>query len=1023
MSFQSLPSSHAHARDTFPASAALERALKQTVRGEVRFDAGARALYATDSSNYRQVPIGLVIPLDESDVAATIAACREAGAPILPRGAGTSLAGQCCNAAVVLDFSKYMHRVLEIDAGRRRARVEPGTILDHLRAAAEPYGLTFGPDPATHDRCTIGGMIGNNSCGVHSVLAEFYGPGPRTEHSVEALEVLTYDGARFRVDATSDADFQDVLRAGGRRAEIYGGLRDLRDRYARLIRRRFPDIPRRVSGYTLPELLPENGFHVARALVGSESTCAIVLEAEVTLMPRHPERALLVLGYPSVFEAGDHVPEIRRHRPIGIEGMDDVLVDAVRSKGLDAGGLRFLPDGRGWLLVEFGGQTAAEAADRARGVMAMLRRRLRPPSMRLLEATDAQARLWHIRESGLGATSFVPGERDTWEGWEDSAVAPDRIGDYLRDLRALLDRYGYARALYGHFGQGCVHTRIDFQLATAPGIERFRAFTREAAELVVHRHGGALSGEHGDGQARGDLLHVMYGAEGVEAFRAFKAIWDPEGRLNPGKVVDALPRDRALRLGADYPPPSPATHFAYREDEGDFTRAALRCVGVGKCRRTEGGTMCPSFMVLREEAHSTRGRAHLLFEMLQGDVVDEGWRSEAVKEALDLCLSCKACKGECPVNVDIATYKAEFLAHYYEGRRRPLRAYLFGMIDRWARLASHVPTLVNAGAQIPGVAGLAKRIAGIAPARDLPRFARTTFREWFAGRPAPSGDGAPVMFWVDTFNEHFHPDTARAAVEVLETAGCHIEIPAVPVCCGRPLYDFGMLDRARAYLVRVLDVLRPALRADRPVIVLEPSCASVFRDELPNLLPDDEDARRLAAQVVPLDVFLLRQGALETWPRLDGRAVVHGHCHRKAVEGMQPQRDALAALGLDVTVLDAGCCGMAGAFGFEREKYEVSRAAGERVLLPAVREAPAGTLIVADGFSCREQIAQLSGRRAVHVADVLRFALDGGTGEQPETRALGADAGRRRSARVGAIGLIGAGVLIAGAVARLTRPS
>jgi len=994
-------------------SATLLGELARTVRGEVRFDAGSRALYATDASNYRQVPIGVVVPRDADDVTATLAAARRFGAPVLPRGGGTSLAGQCCNVAVVLDFSKAMHRLHALDVDGRRACVEPGLVLDTLREAAAPHALTFGPDPSTHNHCTLGGMIGNNSCGVHSVLTEFYGPGARTSDNLERLDVLTYDGHRLVVGPTSDAELQAIVAAGGRRGEIYGQLRMLRDRYADEIRRRFPMIPRRVSGYDLTALLPEHGFNVARALAGSEGTCVTILEATVTLVANPPARSLLVLGYPSVYEAGDHVPEIRQHRPIGLEGMDDRLVDDMIKKRLHPHDVKLLPDGGGWLLVEFGGATKQESDARAQDLMDVLRRAGAPPTMKLFDDPDQEHVIWTVRESGLGATARVPGEKDTWEGWEDSSIPPERLGAYLRDLRALFDRFGYACALYGHFGQGCVHTRIDFDLVTAEGIRRFRAFLDAAADLVLS-HGGSLSGEHGDGQSRAELLEKMYGPTLVRAFREFKAIWDPEGLMNPGKIVDPYRITDNLRLGTTYAPRRPRTHFRFSEDDGALARASLRCVGVGECRRERGGVMCPSYRVTHEEQHSTRGRARLLWEMLQGEVLRDGWRDRHVREALDLCLACKGCKSDCPMNVDMATYKAEFLSHYYAGRLRPRAAYAMGLIHWWARAAALAPGLANALASAPGAGALLKAVAGIAPARRLPRFASQTFSQWFRRRPVRAG-GRRVILWPDTFNDHFFPRTARNAVEVLEAAGCRVELPRAGLCCGRPLYDWGMLDLARRQLRRILDVLRDDIRAGVPVIVLEPSCAAVFRDELLGLFPDDEDARRLAAQTLLLGEFVARQVPAEGLPRLRGRALVQVHCHQHAVLDRNADDTVLRRLGLDVDVLDAGCCGMAGSFGFERGHYDVSVAVGEHAVLPAVRAAAADTLIVADGFSCREQIEQTAGRRTLHLADVLHLALGGpDDARTPDVEA--ADGHRLRvalPAAVTAAVLVSAGVLMA----------
>ena len=950
----------------------LEKELRRRTRAEVRFDAKHRALYSTDSSNYRQVPIGVVLPTDSEDVVETLRVCREHGAPVLTRGAGTSLAGQCCNVAVVLDLSKSLNRVLEVDPERKVARVEPGAILDDLRRAAHVHELTFGPDPATHEYCTLGGMIGNDSCGVHSVMAAFEGEGARTADQIVEMEVVAGDGFRMRVGRTSAEDLARIVAEGGRRGEIYAALAKLREDYGDLIRKRFPNIPRRVSGYNLPYLLAENGFHVARALAGSEGTCVTILEATVRLLPDPKARTLLVAGFDDVAAAADFVPQALVYRPIGLEGFDERLVEDTRAIGilpLDSG---VLPAGKGWLLVEFGGDSKEESDAKAR----RLAGEIRGARAEAKVFTDPREtwQVWRIRESALGATAHAPGRPLTWEGWEDSAVPPEKLGGYLRDLRRLYEKYGYQGDFYGHFGQGCLHTRIDFDLQTRPGVAKFRSFLDEAADLVVS-YGGSLSGEHGDGQARAELLPKMYGPELVEAFRKFKRIWDPDGRLNPGKVVDAHPITANLRQQAGSGAIAPRTEFAYREDGGSFPRALLRCVGVGKCRRPEGGTMCPSYMVTREEEHSTRGRARLLFEMLAGETISSGWKSDEVREALDLCLACKGCKSDCPVGVDMATYKAEFLSRYWKGRLRPRSAYAFGLIPWWAQIASRAPGLANFFTQTPGLSSLMRLAAGMDPRRKIPRFARRSFRSSFASRLPPSASRPPVLLFPDTFNNFFRPQTARAAVEVLEEAGLRVEIPKRILCCGRPLYDYGMLGLARKFLHAVMDGLRGEIRAGIPIVVLEPSCAAVFRDELVGLFPEDQDAKRLSSQTYVLSEFLLRKAPDWRPGKLARPAIVQGHCHQRAIMGMADEEEILRQLAVDFSPLDSGCCGMAGAFGFQRgERCDVSLQCGERVLLPEVRRASAETLIIADGFSCREQIAQATGREALHLAEILRMA-------------------------------------------------
>ena len=999
----------------------LSADLARVVRGEVRFDRGSRALYATDGSNYRQPPIGVVIPRDADDVVRAVEVCRAHQAPIFGRGGGTSLAGQCCNVAVVFDFSKYMNRVLDIDPSRRVARVQPGTILDDLRHAAEKHGLTFGPDPSTHNHCTLGGMIGNNSCGVHSVMAQFAGTGPRTSDQVEWLDILTYDGARMTVGATSDEGCEAIVKEGGRRGAIYAELRHLRDHYQHDLRNGMPHLPRRVSGYNVDALLPEHGFNIAHALVGSESTCVLVLEAMVRLIPNPKARCLVVLGYPSVYEAADHVPEIMRHRPIGCEGMDDKLVKDIESIGYESEVLTILPEGNGFLLVEFGGDSKQDAAALARAMLTELERLPGAPTTKVFDDPAEEKKVWKVREAGLGATAHVDRDRPTWEGWEDAAVPPDRLGTYLRAFQKLLDAHGLHGDLYGHFGQGCVHTRINFDLETADGVRQYRAFVEAAADLVITL-GGSLSGEHGDGQSRGELLSKMYGPEVMAAFHEFKTIWDPQWKMNPGKIIDAYRLDENLRLGTTYDPPAVKTHFHFPNEDGSFAKATLRCVGVGECRRLEGGTMCPSFRVTREEMHSTRGRAHLLFEMLEGEPLKGGWQDEHVKEALDLCLACKGCKGECPVSVDMATYKSEFLSHYYEEHRRPVTAYAFGLIHWWARLASFMPRTVNVITHTPGLREIAKLAAGMPLARDVPAFAPQTFQDWFRRRPRPdTADRPHVILWPDTFNNHFHPRTAIAAVHVLERAGFHVDVPVRSLCCGRPLYDYGMLALAKVWLRDILQALGPQIKAGIPVVGLEPSCVAVFRDEMKEMLPANEDAKRLSRQTFTLSEFLEQKADRFRYPALHRKAIVHGHCHHKAIMKMVDDTKVLDAMGLEYEMLDSGCCGMAGSFGFERKHYDVSMQVGELVVLPAVRRASKDTLLVADGFSCREQIAQATDRRALHLAEVLQMAMDDGpsgpSGDYPERTWVADYAAEARSTSRRALMALGVGAALLACVA------
>ena len=980
-------SSHAKPVDVFQPAVELEKELKQVIRGEVRFDRGSRALYATDGSNYRQIPIGLVVPRDEADVIAAVEACRKYGAPVLARGAGTSLAGQCCNVAVVLDFTKYMNQILELNIGSKFARVQPGVVLDSLRNRAEAHNLTFAPDPSTHNRCTIGGMIGNNSCGTHSLL------GGKTVDNVEELRILLYDGSQMTVRAATEAELAEIIGQRGRRAEIYSKLHTIRENYSSLIRARFPQIPRRVSGYNLDELLPERGFNVARALVGTEGTCAIVLEAKLKLIHSPQNRALVGLGYRDAFFAADHVPEILQFHPIGLEGFEGSIVDGLQRKG--APNLELLPEGRGILLVEFGSDDPNEARHLATQLIDRLKHVSDAPSSRLYSESEAR-KVWQIREAGPRAAAFAPGAPAEWEGWDDAAVAPEKLGAYLRDIRKLMNEYHYRGAFYGHFGHGCVHMRVSFDLESENGIRKYAEFIERAADLVVG-YGGSLSGEHGDGQSRAQLLPKMFGPELVKAFGEFKAAWDPDNKLNPHKVVDAYLPTENLRLGADYKPLEPSTHFKFPDDDGSFAKATLRCIGLGACRKTDSGAMCPSYMATLEETHSTRGRAHMLFEMLQGEVLGGGWEDEHVKEALELCLSCKACKSECPANVDIATYKAEFLSHYYEKKRRPLSAYVFGLVNLWASIGSLIPGIANFFSHAPGSRHLLQRVLGLATQRQLPRLAPMSFRQWVRrNRPSIFGEGmslqsAPhngrqVVLWVDTFNNYFRPETCRAALEVLEATGFEVTCSRRPLCCGRPLYDFGMLEKAKNNLRQIMSALGPSIDVGLPIVILEPSCASVFRDELHSLFPSDERAGRLRKQTFLLSEFLQNHAPGYVPPPLSRKVILHGHCHHKALMKINDEESLLRKMGVDLQSLDSGCCGMAGPFGFQKDKFEISQTIGERVLLPAVRRAAPDTLVVADGFSCREQIVQGAGRPAMHLAEILKMALERGNSSEQASR-------------------------------------
>ncbi|MGI9062780.1 MAG: FAD-binding and (Fe-S)-binding domain-containing protein [Pseudonocardiaceae bacterium] len=903
-------------------SVELGRALRAAVRGEVGTDAGTRALYATDASNYRVPPRAVVLPRCVDDVAAVVSLCREQGVPLTARGAGTSVAGNAIGPGVVLDFSRHLDAVLDVDAGSRTARVQPGVVLDALQAAAAPHGLRFGPDPSTHARCTLGGMIGNNACGTHSVA---WGT---TAASVESLDLLLADGSRLTAAAGALPPAVDAVT----RAELG------------LIRTALPDWPRRVSGYGLQHLLPEHGPHLGRALTGSEGTCGVLLAATVRLVEIPAAVALLVLGFPDAPAAADAVPGLLPHGPLTVEGFEVALLDVLRSRGLP---VAELPAGRAWLLVEFGGATQAEALAAAQAVAADAGR----PHLLVADAGHQRA-LWRIREAGAGLATRLPDGAEAWPGWEDAAVPPQRLGSYLREFAALLAEHRQQGSVYGHFGEGCVHVRTDADLLTAPGRRDFRAFLEQAADLVV-AHGGSLSGEHGDGRARSELLPRMYPPGVLDLFARFKGSFDPGGLLNPGVLVDPRPLDADLRphRARDRP-----VLLALHADGGSIAGAARRCVGVGACRELDGpGVMCPSFQVTRDEQHSTRGRAHLLQEMLDGSLITDGWRSREVLDSLDLCLACKACASDCPVGVDMATYKAEFLHQHYRGRFRPRWHHALGSLPVAARLAALAPSVANAAAP------LFARLGGVSTSRPLPRFARYRRPELPAG-PAPRGE---VLLWPDTFTRAFDPQVVHAAVRVLSAAGFAVRLPRGVACCALTWIATGQLRVARWVLRRTV----ATLAGDLPVVGLEPSCTATLRSDLLELLPDDPAAATLAARVRTLAEVLTQRAPDWVPPRVDRPAVAQVHCHQHAVLGYAADEVLLDAAGVSLTRA-SGCCGLAGGFGYQRGHEEMSAALVERSLAPAVRAAPNG-LVLADGFSCRRQVEQATGRRAVHLAELL----------------------------------------------------
>jgi FAD/FMN-containing dehydrogenase/Fe-S oxidoreductase len=950
-------------------SPALERALKERIRGEVRFDAKSRLLYSTDASIYQILPLGVVVPRDVEDVQAAARIAAEEGVPLLPRGGGTALAGQAVAAAVVLDFSKYMHRILEIDPDSRRARVEPGVRLDRLNRAARPYGLQFGPDPATIRQCALGGMIGNNACGARSVV---YG---KTIDHVHTLDCVLADGGCAHFGPMRRGE---IGAAPGREGELARQMQQLLEPHRQMVLERYPDVPRRVSGYNFDALLTEEDeINLARLIVGSEGTLATVVQAELGLVPLPSSRGLVLLAFRDRYASMDAVPMILPEQNLSaLEVVDDRIIRSARQLHEFRDAVALVPeDTRGMLIVELTGETPDEVRGRVADFAARAAGFPGSPHVGTYLEPAEQDRAWALRRAGLGLLYRTIGDVKPLPFVEDTGVPPERLGEYTRRFDAIVEKHGTTTGFFGHAGQGCLHIRVDLNVKKGEDVRRMHAIAREVAELVVE-FGGSLSGEHGDGLARSEFLPLMFGPEIMELHRATKRIFDPDGRMNPGKIVDAPPMSENLRFGEAYAASAPETFYDYSAD-GGWDRAVEKCNGMAICRKLDAGTMCPSFMVTQEEQHSTRGRANALREAMRGNL--EGMDSEGVLEALDLCLECKACKTECPVGVDMARYKSEYLAqHYRASGHTPAAALFFGRIHDFARAGSVAPGLANFGNRLLG--GLIKRASHVDPRRQLPELAEEPFRRWWdrtqtlAKMVRPWADRPKVILLDDTFHNFFQPTPLKASAVVLERAGFRVELPRRQVCCGRALISKGLLDDARRSLRELVEVLGREAEVGTQIVGVEPSCILTLRDELPDLVRDGR-TRALAANSFTLEEFLSQLPDYRPG-RLERRAIVHGHCHQKALVGMAPTTEVLGRVeGLEFTVLDSGCCGMAGSFGYEEGHYEVSRACGERVLFPAVREAGDRELVVAPGFSCRTQIKDFcDGHRALHTAELLALA-------------------------------------------------
>jgi FAD/FMN-containing dehydrogenase/Fe-S oxidoreductase len=962
----------------------LVRELRRRVRGEVRFDAVTRALYSTDASIYEIEPLGVVLPRDAEDIHAVVEITRAAKTPLLPRGGGTSLAGQTVGRAVVLDCSKYMNTVLEINAEAGWARVQPGVVRHELLRALAPSGLIYGPETSTSTRATIGGMIGNNSSGSRSIV---YG---KTVDTVVGMQVRLADGAGVSFEDLAPEEAARRARRDGTEGRIYREVLRIVEEARDEVARRFPRVQRRVGGYNLDAFPAGGPVNLGKLITGSEGTLGVVTEATVRLARKPPATVLAVFQFDDVIPALEYTAEILQTHPTAVELTDRYVIRMARQTGDLSRRLTFVEGDPGALIaVEYAGESHAALTPSLDALEALMRRAGYRGEMRRILDPAAQANLWAVREAGVGLLLGMKTARKPVAFVEDSAVDPSRIAEYTRRFREIVRRHGTEASFYGHASVGLLHTRPLLDLREPRDVAEMRAIAEEVSDLV-HEFGGALSGEHGDGLSRGEFIRKMFGPALYAAFREVKAAFDPESRMNPGKIVDAPPMTQSLRYDTALPAPLGAAIQDFSRDGG--LRSAIElCSGVGACRKPRGGTMCPSYMVTLEEAHSTRGRANALRAAISGRLPVEALTGRELYEVMDLCIGCKACKAECPSNVDMAKLKHEFLAGYYARHGLPLRARMFGHVAALGPLGCAAAPFANRLLASGPVRWALERVAGIDARRRLPPFAGRRFSRWWRRHTAVRRGAAPaggerfasvpgrgrVALFVDTFTEYYYPSIGRAAVRILEAAGCRVEM--VPLsCCGRPMISNGMLRQAQALAGRTLARLLPFAQAGVPIVGLEPSCLVTFKDEYPDLCPGP------AAEAVARDSYALEEylGALDgagirpPYAAAAPRVVMHGHCHQKAVIRTESALAALRAVpGASVEEIDSGCCGMAGSFGVEREHYDVSMAMGERALFKAVRAAPADAVVVASGASCRQQIMHGTGRRAVHVAEALAMAL------------------------------------------------
>ncbi len=945
----------------------IEAELKKRIEGDIRFDRYSRLLYSTDASIYQIEPVGVVMPRHKGDVQAVIELANKLDVSVLPRGGGTSLAGQAVGHSIVLDFSKYMQNVLEVNREELWCRVQPGLVQDELNAHVRAMGLQFGPDTSTSNRATIGGMIGNNSSGAHSLTY-----GKTLDHVIE-LTVLLADGSEVVLIDLAPEEVEKRSRADTTEGRAYREVFRLAQQHKNEILARYPKIMRRVSGYNLDEFVKAQPFNLSRVIVGSEGTLATVVDAKMRLVPKPKWTAMDVIHFSDDIEALECAQLILQTHPYAMESTDKMVLNLARGNIEQSRRLGFVqgtPDSL--LMVEYAGETEAEVKDQVHKLEALRKREKIGYAATLAFKPEEVKAIWGVRKAGLGLLLGIKGDKKPIAFVEDTAVAPEKLPEFIRRFREVVARHDTIAGYYGHCSVGCMHIRPLINLKEQSEMHKMVSIANAISDLVLEFN-GAMSGEHGDGLARSHFNAKLFGPAIYDAFRQIKRAFDAKNLMNPGKIVDAPPMTESLKISARYKPWEPRTTLNFTT-QGGFARAVEMCSGMAECRKKLDGTMCPSYMGTLDEEHSTRGRANALRNAISGRAPQEEFTGKRLYEVMDLCLECKACKAECPSNVDMAKLKYEFLDHYYRANGLPLRNRIFGAIESLNRVGSSLAPVSNWIANSSFNRWLMEVVAGIDRRRPLPHFAGQTFETWFRKhKKEADGSKGEVVLFHDTFNNYNSPNVAIAATQFLERSGYHVLL-AEKKCCGRPMISKGMLGQAKENAEWNVEKLAPYAAKGVPVVGLEPSCLLTLRDEYPEFIAT-EAARKVAENSFLFEEFVLReqkQGRLILQSNGGGKKILlHGHCHQKALVGTAPTTAMLKAAGYEVVEVDSGCCGMAGSFGFEKEHYDLSTKIANRRLVPAVNAAGPEIEIVAPGISCRQQIEHLAGRKAKHPAELI----------------------------------------------------